>query len=656
MKNIFKQVLDFGKKSFGISVLPTGISFSNNPQAYKNWVYLCVDKIADTVARTEIRLYKYHGKEKEIEKHEVLETMYRPNKHQTWQDFMYAIVVWLEMNGNAYIHVGKKKELSLLPADRVFPEWNQSKTQILKYKFYRGGTEVSYDEKDIVHIKYPNPYNTFFGKGTLERISDWIKIDELNLQLQKKIFKKGTVINGVIETEITDPQKLKGVQESWARGYEGVESEGGTPILSKGMKYIPNQSSPKDLLLTDFQKENVDRIVKAFGLSMTALGEVDGTGRANAEMADYIFKSQTILPKLERIINYLNVFLLPKLTRDNVYLGFISPVPRDKEFELNEKKVSLAGKAWRTPNEVREMEGRDALEEGNELGKGGTSIDLSAFKKAPYHVKVKSLKEADQKKKSDDVVDKLTEKLSEKLLAKRHKEYVERVEVEQKAMAKEILKHERKTFDQVKENLRKYEEKAFKDYFDIKKYTDELVLIVSPFLLKIMKKEGEVSFARVSDGSFNDTDLDMINAVKRVGERRGELYADTTAKKLEKEIGKGRELGESLEKLEKRIDEVAKDYSVWRAGRLAQDLSFATANTAIEHAYIQSGVVKAKEWYTAEDERVCLHCNAMHGKVMELGKNFLNVGDSIGELDISLEVVSGNLHPGCRCTILPVIK
>lgn len=75
------------------------------------------------------------------------------------------------------------------------------------------------------------------------------------------------------------------------------------------------------------------------------------------------------------------------------------------------------------------------------------------------------------------------------------------------------------------------------------------------------------------------------------------------------------------------------------------------ASTEAEiQAYEQSGVVKGKEWYTALDERTCLECSAMHGKVLSIRENYADKEET-GYADVP----GPALHPNCRCTLLPVL-
>jgi hypothetical protein len=56
-------------------------------------------------------------------------------------------------------------------------------------------------------------------------------------------------------------------------------------------------------------------------------------------------------------------------------------------------------------------------------------------------------------------------------------------------------------------------------------------------------------------------------------------------------------------------------------------------NATADMSYIQSGVIQEKQWYTAADERRCIFCAAMHGKVIVVGGDYFKQGDRFEVID-----------------------
>lgn len=85
--------------------LTRNTSVANLMSNYKNWVYVCVDKIADTVSSIDIRVRRYtkDGDDEIIIDHKAALLLEKPNPFMTGRDFSYLIMAYFELTGNAYI-------------------------------------------------------------------------------------------------------------------------------------------------------------------------------------------------------------------------------------------------------------------------------------------------------------------------------------------------------------------------------------------------------------------------------------------------------------------------------------------------------------------------------------------------------------------------
>lgn len=134
---------------------------------------------------------------------------------------------------------------------------------------------------------------------------------------------------------------------------------------------------------------------------------------------------------------------------------------------------------------------------------------------------------------------------------------------------------------------------------------------------------------------------------------------DETAKQLRAALSQGVAAGESTYQLRARVEQVFGSASTMRADRIARTEVTRAQGYADIQAWTQSGVVEGKEFFTAEDERVCRWCSAMDHKVVSLSENFFDKGDTftVDNKTLNLnydDVPSPPLHAQCRCTLLPV--
>jgi SPP1 gp7 family putative phage head morphogenesis protein len=115
--------------------------------------------------------------------------------------------------------------------------------------------------------------------------------------------------------------------------------------------------------------------------------------------------------------------------------------------------------------------------------------------------------------------------------------------------------------------------------------------------------------------------------------------------------------GEPLPSLTKKLDPL---FGASRANRIAVTEVTRTYAAGNISAWKTTGLVSAKTWNTANDERVCPICGPLHGQVVNLESNF-----SLDQLALPPEMaLSGNeyiyfhppAHPNCRCWLKPVVS
>jgi len=111
----------------------------------------------------------------------------------------------------------------------------------------------------------------------------------------------------------------------------------------------------------------MSKILSIFRVPKSVIAVSDDVNRANAETAAYSFARWTINPKMRRIVEQLNEFLVP-MFGDDLFLDFEDPVPENAEMKIKKYTAGLNDKSgWMTINEVREAEGMEPIEDGDEV-------------------------------------------------------------------------------------------------------------------------------------------------------------------------------------------------------------------------------------------------------------------------------------------------
>lgn len=344
--------------------------------ANKGWVYRNNDAIAQEVSKVNFKLYTagLNGGEivyNEVNSHPLLDLLDRPNMETTKNDSIYIIQSHKKLTGNAFwvkIRNGKQVvALRALPPDKVSLKLQNptetDPTVILSYEYKDvidgNKVEVSYDPKDIIHFKKPNPNNQFLGIGAIEALADTIDLDNLTTETTKRFFQNGSITNFVLSTDskLTDDQ-LKRLRAEMRASSGGVSNAFKAMILGGGLKPENISYSNKELEFLKQLEWYRDKIMVGFGNTKASLGIVEDVNRANAEATLGGWLRSTVKPDMEAIVNTLNEFLVPEFGT-NLILGFDDPVPEDRTNDIVEaERLFKAGVIMRS--EAREIMGLES--------------------------------------------------------------------------------------------------------------------------------------------------------------------------------------------------------------------------------------------------------------------------------------------------------
>lgn len=379
-------------------------NFSSLLNAYKSWVYVCAGRNSTNVAQSSLRLYVTKddmGQEslhrtkrisepeeiylrslgnisnlacvktgkiiEEILEHPFLELMRNVNPFMNGFGLWELSTLHQELTGNCFWYVKKSEALGVPQEIWVIPPDNMviipSKEKFIEGYEYRSGTETTFFQCDeIVHFRYSNPNNIFYGKSPLSAVAGAYNAGENMAVYENSLFSNMARPDGVLATDskLTDAEFIR-LQEQWKYAYGGANKTGKTAVLEKGVKYIPISIKPRDLNFLEGRTAVKEEICNAYGQSL-GLYDKNST-RANSEQAVRSFLRDAILPRLRRIEEKLNEQLLPMYDSD-IFVAFDSPLPEDKEFRLTERDTNLK-LGYSSINQERKIDGLKSVSWGN---------------------------------------------------------------------------------------------------------------------------------------------------------------------------------------------------------------------------------------------------------------------------------------------------
>lgn len=665
--------------------------------ANREWVFIATDKVAKAVSSVRFKVMRYSRSkdDQEVFDGPLAEFLEKPGVNLTGKDFIYLNTVYKELTGNAFWLPQGRKVAPIIPTS-VKPVVQNG---VLTH--YRVGNSVLGIDK-VLHDRYIDPARPYWGVGKLSKVAKWVDTSVFANDFLRMFFINGATFGGFLETEEETEERIKLIKAGLQNDHTGVRNAHKLGVLPKGVKYSKTTANMSEMQMGETDDRYRDKILSAFGVPKTLVGLSNDVNRATAEAAEYVFARYTVKPIVEDFVEFLNVYVAPMLDKTgSYYFAYDEFVPVNQEIALKEREIALNKQPYKTVNEVRAEAGLPPVTGGDVVY--GNALQVPLGSPAPVNTPVDPLKDNNtdpdvpkpakaQKRnlpthvrkaaKKDELKDNLASAL-EKFLGQikdtdntrvledeaAHKEFAGRVEAYRDQIEKAVRDFNNRQERQVLLDLNSITKAVNKnDLFDQEQEVVAMVDIVTPILSGLLTEQAIAEFEALGlVGPFNSGSELVRRTLEIAAKRLAESYNSTTADLLKKQLDEGIAAGEGLADLTKRVQTVYQYSSVVRAKAVAQTESFYIANKANELAYEQSGVVKTKRWYTAEDEMICPFCRPLHGKIIDVNETYFKKGDVYTVIDIDK---NGNpkeistkldyraidvppLHTNCRCFIRP---
>jgi HK97 family phage portal protein len=666
------QVMLFGfERSYGA---PHPQDFSRLIQEYKSWPYACATKNAYSVAKCKLNLYtKVAGELSKIEEHPFLDLMKNVNPFSNYLEMWAITVIYLEMTGNSYWWMPKNnlripQAIWNIPSHwmRVIPSETEFISGYIMMVPGRQATPIPFDAEDIVHFKYPSPFNLYYGLAPAWAAQYGIDMNDELKTWGINYFKNNAQPGGVLTTEQPLPEdSYQRLRDEWNRKHKGSENSGKIAILESGLKFETTGASMRDAKIEEPSREIRDEIFAIFGVPASKLGLVEDVNRANADANDYSYNKETVLPKLLLLEEKINEKVMP-MYDVGLVAKFESPVPDDKDYRLRERESNIKSgyssidderiKDDLEPYELPQTEvplipfgvipaGQEASTTPMDSFGNPTSNNQDGNKDEPK----KLFKSARHERKWETFA---------MLTAPQEKHYTEVMrrffQMQHAEVMKQVNKH--RGVKDVKASIQSNVP------FENMNEANNRIKIMSTLAVR----EALVSGIRLGATEIGHTiDFNIYEAhILRALERRLNKIKDvndTTYNLIKQEMAKSIQLGESIDEAAARIDKVYKFSEDFRSTRIAQTEIIGSTNEGQLMAWIDAGV-EYKEWITARDEKVRDSHRRMEGKIIKSSEYFHLVDFKTGnQCDLSVPGDASTGAPAefvinCRCTPIAVHK
>ena len=351
------------------------------------WAYAGIYAIASTIAQLEPTLKKRDketGELEEVKSHKILDLLNRPNDQTVGYDLFESLVVYLETCGDAYWEtvwgtettmMGKQEvearsfpvELWPINPKRLTPEPAKDGHGVAQYVFQmkKFARKEYFRPDQIVPFHYHHPNKDWFGLGSLQPAIDDIRQDKQMAMWNLDFFEHGITPEGLLTTDERMTQKE--MEDLGKQVKQFLAGKGRVVLmLSRGLKWQTVSLNPKDVEFLLGRKENRQAILAALGVPPIKVGLLEHAKYDNYALQLEAFHRDTIIPKVTKIANVLQNFLLPRFPdllptdTEEYVIGFdLTPLLKEDEDKLVKRFTMMMEFGLMTPNEARERMGMD---------------------------------------------------------------------------------------------------------------------------------------------------------------------------------------------------------------------------------------------------------------------------------------------------------
>ena len=362
-------------------------------------VEACVSAYSQTIAMCpgdHWRLNEKGGRDRVINS-SLARLLRRPNNYQSISDFLLNLTRSLYLDGNAYALGLRNDRFEISELHLMHPR--QSGPQVVRQTgevFYRlGGNDVMdlrfgqapllVPARDVLHVRlhtsrrYPYP---LIGESPLAAAMPDIMASSAITQQQINYYLNQARPSAVLSTDLQlDKDQVQALRDRWNEQVRGLQ-QGGTPILTAGLKVQPWGVSAKDADIAEIAKMSGQNIALAYRIPLQLLG-LGGTAYSSTEL----MMQSWIASGLGFAINHIEEAfgLLFKLRgQPDEYIEFdtaalLRSAMRDR---IDALARGVQGGIY-SPNEAREREGLDSVEYGEEPRVQQQVVPLSAAAQIP---------------------------------------------------------------------------------------------------------------------------------------------------------------------------------------------------------------------------------------------------------------------------------
>lgn len=343
-------------------------------------VWRCVNLVAGSVAMLPLlvfeRLADGEGKQR-APRHPLYNLLHdQPNRWQTSYEWRELGMKHLLFRGNFYCQIipgprGFVDQLWPIAPDAVTPEQQQDRSIKYRVRLQNGQTNTLFDD-EVFHVRgLPND-DGVTGLDAITFFANTIGLGMAMESFASKFFSQSPAPGGVFEhpNAIGDEQYQR-LKEQLERRTTGGNQQRSL-ILEQGTKFQQMNVglTAEQAQIIGAREFTIQDIARWFGVPNHLVGETtkETSWGSGVEEMGIGFVRYTLKFWLARFVQAIRRDLL--LVPEKYFAAFVLEelLQADTLKRFQAYTIATGGQPWMTPNEIRSLEDRNAIDGGDELG------------------------------------------------------------------------------------------------------------------------------------------------------------------------------------------------------------------------------------------------------------------------------------------------
>lgn len=379
-------------------------SYARNGFGRNELVYACIMEKARCFPQGVLRVYPDGPGDRRAEPlndHRLRRLIAQPNPVTNEVEFEQLSIVYLDLSGNCYWLIirgrdGLPSELWPIRPDliRIIPSARDPRVWAYGYVVdptsgrFSGADVIPVSRRDMVHLKYPNPLDMYFGQAPLRPATRAVTVDNARTDFVDTLLRNDAVPRVVVKTtQEIDEKVTERLEERWMRKFGGA-NRGRPAFLQVGMDVEVLGLNLDELQFGDMSGITEARICSAMGVQPILVGAKVGLDRstfANFKEAKAAFWETTLMDLQRLWFGGITTQILPEFLgvgRQRVALRWDNSevlALQEAETDKWERATNALARGGITQNDFRRVVGLDPVPGGDVFLIGAGVTQTPAF-------------------------------------------------------------------------------------------------------------------------------------------------------------------------------------------------------------------------------------------------------------------------------------